>query len=343
MKAAVLHKAKDIRIEEIEKPVPKPGDALFRIESVGICGSDIHYYQFGRIGPKIINKTHILGHEISGIIESVGKNERGLKEGMAVGIEPAIPCGECEQCIEGIYNLCKNVKFCGSPPEQGGMKEYMTYPINNIFQLPDNMTVEEGIFIETLSIGIYSLDVSALKLGDSVLIIGAGNIGLTILQLARLSGAFNIYVVDLLDYRLKIAEEMGATAVINASYEDPVEKINRLTKGRGVDVGFEAAGAETTPQQTINSIKCGGTFVFVGIVPTSIISWDTEITRLKEVDIKMIRRARHSYERAISLIEKEKFNIKPFITHRFPLEKIKEAFSTVENYQDNVLKAVIKP
>ena len=178
---------------------------------------------------------------------------------------------------------------------------------------------------------------------EKVIIFGTGNIGLTILQLSKLAGAMNIYAVDILDYRLKIAEKMGAAAIINSKHEDPVEKIIQLTNGRGVDVGFEAAGAPETPQQTINSIKQGGTFVFVGIIPTSIIQWDTETTRRKEVTIKMIHRSRHAYDRAIDLVKKEKIDIKPFITHRFPLEKVEEAFQTVINYKDNVLKAIIKP
>jgi len=343
MKAAVLYKAKDIRLEEIEKPEPGSGEALIKVNSVGICGSDVHYYKYGGISTRIINKPHILGHEVSGIIEAVGENDRGLKKGMAVGVDPIVTCGECEPCIKGEYNLCKNIKFCGSPPYHGGMREYMTYPIKNLFPIPDNISIEEGVLLETISVCVHSIDESNINLADSVAIFGAGNIGLSILQLAKLSGAFDVYVVDPLDYRLKIARDLGATDVINPNIEDPVEKIIQLTNGRGVDVGFEAAGVPETPQQTINSIKRGGTFAFVGIIANSIIQWDTEITRKNGIKIKVIHKSRHSYERTIQLIKKEKFIVKPYITHRFPLEKADEAFKTVENYEDNVLKAVIKP
>lgn len=343
MKAAVLYKARDIRIEDIEKCEPEPGEALFKVDTVGICGSDIHYYKNGGIADRIIKKPHILGHEVSGIIEAVDKNDCGLKEGMAVGIEPVAQCGKCEPCIKGNYNLCENLKFCGSPPYNGGMREYMTYPVNNLIPLPDNMSTEEGILLETLSVCLHAIDESNVKIADSVAIFGAGNIGLSILQFAKLSGAFDIYVVDPLDYRLKIAEDLGASVVINPNRENPVEKIVKITNGKGVDVGFEAAGDKTTPQLTINSIKRGGTFAFVGIIPISFIQWDTEITRKMGINIKVIHKSRHSYKRAAQLIEKDKFNLKPYITHRFPLEKTEEAFRTIENYEDNVLKAVIKP
>ena len=343
MKAAVLHKARDLRIEEIEKPELDSGEALVKVNAVGICGSDIHYYKYGRVGTRLVRKPHILGHEVSGIIEAVGKNDRGLKKGMAVGIDPSIPCGECELCVKGEYNFCKSVIFCGSPPNPGGMKEYMTHPVKYLFPIPDNISTEEGILLETISVGIHSIDSADINLGDSAAIFGAGNIGLTILQLAKLFGVFDVYMVDPLDYRLKIAEDLGATAVINPNHEDPVEKIIQLTNGRGVDAGFEAAGVPETPQQTINSIRQAGTFVFVGIIPTSIIQWDTEEIRKKGINIKMIHRSRHAYERAIQLVKKGKFNIKPYITHKFLLEKAVEAFKTVENYEDNILKAIIKP
>ena len=343
MKAAVIYGAKDIRIEDIEMPEPKKDEALVKIDTVGICGSDMHYYKNGRIGSRIIDKPHILGHELSGIIESVGENNLGLKNGMAVGIEPSIPCGECEPCTTGKYNLCKEVIFCGSPPFWGGMREYMACPVTNLEPMPGNVSVEEGILLETFSIGVHCIDVAGIKLGDSVAIFGTGNIGLTLLQLAKSAGAANIIVVDLLDYRLKIAEKMGASAVINANNEDPVEKIMKLTNGRGVDIGFEAAGEDETPHQTMCSVKQGGTFVFVGIIPLAVIQWDTEVSRKKELTIKMIHRSRHGYDRAFDMVKNENIDFKSYITHRFPLEKADEAFKTVLNYKDNVLKAVIKP
>ena len=342
MKAAIIYKAKDIRIEDIEKPEPKSGEALIKIDSIGICGSDVHYYQHGRIGSRVITTPHILGHELSGTVAEVGKNNYGIKEGMAVGIEPAINCKVCELCITGKYNLCKNISYYGAPPVLGGMREYMSCPVENVLPIPSNITTEEGILLETMSIGIYSVDVANIKLGDSVAVFGTGNVGISILQFAQLSGASEIYMVDLLDYRLKIAEKMGAIT-INAKNENPVEKILDLTKGRGVDVGFEAAGDPETPQLTMNSIKHSGTFVFVGIVPTSIIQWNTEVSRRKELLMKSIYRSRHAYHRVINLVEKGKINLKPFITHRFPLEKVKDALETVGHYKDNVLKAIVKP
>ncbi len=343
MKAAFLKGARDICIEEIAKPEPAAGEALIKVAAVGICGTDINYYKYGRISSRIIDEPHIPGHEISGIIESVEENTCGLTAGMPVGVEPSVPCGSCESCLKGEYNLCKQIKFFGSMPYHGGLREYMAVPLTNLFPLPEAISIDEGVLIETFSVGVHSLDLSKLKLGDTVAIFGAGSIGLSHLQLALLAGALDVYVVDILDYRLTIAREMGAASVINARREDPVERIMRLTNGRGVDVGFEAAGVPETPQQTMNIIAQGGTFMFVGIVPDSVIQWDTELARIKGITIEMIRRSRHGYERALNMVRRNKLNIKPFITHRFPLEEAQSAFETAAHYKDNVLKAVIKP
>ena len=343
MKAAFLNKAKDISIGEIEKPEPAAGEALIKVSAAGICGTDILYYNHGRIGEKRITEPYIPGHEISGIIESVEENDFGLAEGMAISVEPSVPCGKCRLCINGKYNLCLNSKFFGSAPVHGGMREYMAVPLTNIFPLPENITVEEGILIETFSVGVHALDVSSIKLADTVAIFGAGSIGLSHLQLVLLAGALDVYVIDLLDYRLSLAREMGASAVINAGSEDPVRKIIELTGGRGVDVGIDASSVPETPLRTMSVITQGGKFVFVGIVPTSIIQWDTEVARKKGITIEMIRRSRHGYLRALELAKRGKINLKPFITHRFPLEKTREAFETAALYKDNVVKTIIIP
>ena len=194
MKAAFIHGKEDIRLTDIPKPEPAAGEALIKVSGVGICGSDMHYYKHGKISNREIKTPYILGHEISGIIESVPENDMGLKEGMPVAIEPGIPCGKCELCIKGEYNLCKTLLFKGSNPNNGGLREYMTMPVENLFPLPQNIAVEDGAFIETISVCVYVMDHSEIKIGDSVAIFGAGNIGLSLLQLALIAGAFDVFI-----------------------------------------------------------------------------------------------------------------------------------------------------
>ena len=343
MKAVFLSGAKNVMYGELPKPQPTAGEALIKVGAVGICGSDLHYYNIGRIGSKKITRPFVFGHEISGVIESVGENDYGLVEGMKVGIEPSVPCGICELCVVGKYNLCHDMGFFGSEPLYGGMREYMNVPFQNVFPLPDNVAEEEGVLVETFSVGVHALDLSKIKLADTLVISGAGSIGLSHLQLAKLAGAMDVFVIDPLDYRLELANRMGATATINPNREDPVEKIMELTGGRGVDVGIDTASSADSPSRTMNAIASGGTFVFVGIVPTSFIEWDTETIRQKGLTIEMIRRSRHGYLRALELARRGSIDLKPFITHRFPLDKTKEAFETAANYRDNVVKVVITP
>lgn len=343
MKAVFLHGKEDIRLEDIPKPEPAAGEALIKVSAVGICGSDMHYYKHGRISNRTIKKPYVIGHEISGVIETIEENDLGLKPGMPVSIEPSIPCGKCELCVTGQYNLCKSLYFVGSNPNYGGMREYMTIRNENLFPLPPSIPVEDGVFIETIAVCVHVMDCSEIKLGNSVAIYGAGNIGLSLLQLSLLSGAFDVFMVDPLEYRLDLAKKMGAAAVINPDKEDPVEKIMSLTNGRGVDIGIEAAGVPETPQPAMNSITPGGVFLFAGIVPESIIQWDTEAIRKKALTIKIIQRSRHGVERAIEVVDRGKFDLAPFITHRFPIDRVQDAFNTMFDYKDNCIKVIVTP
>ena len=343
MKAVVLHGAGKITVEDRPKPSPKLGEALIKVTAAGICGSDSNYFTHGRLGDKVITSPYTPGHEISGIVEEIDANERGIKVGVQVGIEPSIPCGKCEFCHRGVYNLCTDLVFLGSWPVNGGMSEYIAIPVENIFPLPEGFTTEEGVLIETFSVGIHALDISTIKLADTVAIFGSGSIGLSHLQLALLAGASSVYVVDNISHRLDVARDMGASAVINAGEEDAAAKIIDLTGGRGVDVAFDCANVPETPNHAMESLARNGIFVFTGIVPTSFVTWDTERARRKGLTIKLVRRSRHGYERALKLAEQGRIDLKPFITHRFPIEESAKAYEVASGYLDNVIKAVIIP
>lgn len=343
MKAVVLHGAGKITVEDRPKPIPKPGEALIRVAAAGICGSDSNYFTHGRLGDKVITSPFTPGHEIAGIVEEIETNDRNIAAGTRVGIEPGMPCGTCEFCRKGIYNLCTNLVFLGSWPVSGGMSEYITAPAENLFPLPENVTTEEGVLIETVSVGIHALDISTVKLADTVAIFGAGSIGLSHLQCALLAGASSVYVVDKITHRLNVADTMGASEVIHAEKDDPVEAVLGLTGGRGVDVAFDCANVPETPNQAMEVCARNGMFVFTGIVPTSFVQWDTERARRKGLTIKLVHRSRHAYDRALLLAGQGKIDLKPFITHRFPIDEAPRAYEVASGYLDNVIKAVIVP
>lgn len=341
MKTAKLYKPHDIRIEDVEVPSIKDTEVLVRVKAVGVCGSDTHYYVTGGIGSVDIIEPHILGHEIGGIIEKVGKNVTGLSEGTPVAVEPGISCGNCCYCLEGNDNLCLDLKFCGSPPYHGAFREFMPHPADFVYPLPENVSPEEAAIAETLGIGIWAVDLSKIKIGESAAIFGVGPVGLTTLQALKVSGISEFYAVDLVDHRLEMAKKMGANHIINASNTDPVKAINDLTGGRGVDVVFEASGADETPAQSVAVVKPGRRVIIIGINRNDEIILNHSEVRRKGLTIKLVRRMRRTYGRAIDLISKGMIDVKPLITHRMPLERVSEAFDLLDGYKDGVMKAVI--
>jgi L-iditol 2-dehydrogenase len=343
MKAAVLFKPKDLRIVEKDIPPISPDEVLLRVKAVGVCGSDVHYYRDGRIGDTIVKEPQVLGHEFSGQVVEVGGEAGGIEVGMRVAVEPGVPCGKCEACITGKYNICPKVKFCGTPPVDGAYQEFYAAKAALVHPFSQEISFEEGAMIEPLAVALHSVNVAPVKNGDTVAVLGSGSIGLMLIQAARSAGGARIIATDLLDYRVKAAKDFGADFSINAGKEDPVAAIMEYTGGRGVDVAFEAAGVSETPQQAIEIVRPGGIVGLVGICRENTIPLDLHPARRKEVTLQAVRRFRHVYPRAVTLLERGQVNVAGLITHRLPLEKITSAFEMVENYADGVLKAVILP
>jgi L-iditol 2-dehydrogenase len=253
MVAVRLHGPRDLRVERVPCPeLPGPGMALLRITAVGVCGSDIHTYQDARIGDTVVETPLILGHEFAGVVEAVGVesldgNAQPLQVGTRVAIDPAQPCGRCEMCEQGHPNLCHRLHFCGTYPDAGSLSEYMIMPARSCFPIPDDMDDASAALLEPLGIAIHAVDLAKLRVADSVVILGAGPIGLYILQMARLSGAQPIYVVDQFPWRLEVAARYGGIPV-NFQETDPLAAIKEATDGRGVDVAIEAAWADHSIQ-----------------------------------------------------------------------------------------------
>jgi len=348
MRAAGFFGLRDVRLIDVPHPgPPAPGEVLIQVATVGICGSDHHYYKEGAIGGAIVDEGMIMGHEFSGWIAEIGSGVKHLQVGQLVAVEPAIPCGTCELCKRGHPNICPNVLFCGSPNHVGAMADYIRMPAENCFPLPDDMTPVEGAMLEPLGVAIHSVDLAHLKVGETVAVLGAGPIGLFTAAVARLAGAGAIYMTEPVAARRDFALEYAADAVFDpssedASTEDVVDAILQATAGRGVDVAFEAAGASETPDQAAKVTAPGGKVIVVGIPSDNRMTMTASVVRRKGLTIKVVRRMKHTYPRAIELVHSGAVDVARLATHVFPLDAIDSAFEVVNGYSDGVLRAVIQ-
>lgn len=343
-KGAFMRGIDKMIIKEI--PVPEIGkkEVLVSLEYVGICGSDVHYFHNGCCGSyKVdLSEDYMLGHECAGTIVKVGEEVERLKVGDRVALEPGITCGECEQCKSGHYNLCPDVVFLATPPVQGCNEEYIAFPENMCFKLPDNVSTKEGALIEPLSVGFYASEQGGVKTGDTVVILGSGCIGLVTLLACKAYGAGKIIVADLVEARLQKAIELGAAEVINSGKEDALKKIEELTNGRGADVVFETAGSPVTIAQTPFIVRRGGTITLVGISAKEEITYNFAQIMDKEATIKSVFRYRNIYPKAIAAVSSGAINVKGIVTHEFDLEHIQDAYDEAVNNKTDLVKAVIK-
>ncbi len=344
MKAAVLHAVGDMRIEDVPKPeVTSPDDVLIRITSVGICGSDIHFLKHGRIGNIILDKPTIMGHESAGEVVGIGSAVTRVEPGDLVAIEPGKTCRRCEFCKSGHYNLCREVVFLAAPPADGAFCEYLVWPEDFVFKMPEGMTADEGAMMEPLSVGLHAVRSAGVRGGDSVAVLGAGPIGLTTLMSAKAHGATTIIVTDVFDTRLANAKRMGATHVINVRETDPVAAIKDLTGSRGVDASFDCVGSELTLQQALQVARNQGAMQCVGnpqeLLPRLPIF---EIIN-RELTVRGTFRYVNCYPPAITLTAAGAVDVRSMVTHHFPLAETVKAMEWVDQNKDKVIKAVIHP
>jgi L-iditol 2-dehydrogenase len=342
MRVARLHGARDLRLEEVPRPVVQAGQVLLKVACVGVCGSDVHYYLHGRIGTQIARTPIILGHEFSARVAAIGPGVEGLTPEQLVAVEPGIPCHTCEPCLEGHPNLCPHVRFCGTPPVDGVFSEYAVMPAENCFPLPAQLGAVEGALLEPLGIAIHSVDLAQLRAGQTVAVLGAGPIGLLIASVARAAGASQVIMSEPLAYRRKFAQDYVADFALDPETADVPSEILSLTRGRGVDVAFEAAGVPDTPNQAAACTRIGGKVILAGIAQGDNLTLPASTSRHRGLTIKLVRRMKHTYPRAIRLARTGQVNLKPLATHSFPLEQIREAFDMVAGYQDGVLRAMIQ-
>lgn len=342
MKAAVMNKVGEIKLETLDIPTPKDDQVLVKIKHVGICGSDVHYFEHGRIGDFVVRDPIILGHESAGEVVEVGRNVKHLKVGNKVTLEPGYTCGKCEYCKTGRYNLCPDVVFMATPPYNGAFVEYVAYPADMAFKLPENMDTVEGALIEPLAVGLHAARTADAHIGQTAVVLGAGCIGLVTLMSLKAMGVSEVYVSDVIEKRLDKALECGATGVIRADKEDTVEAINKLTNGQGADLVFETAGNKITTKQTVNLVKRGGKIVLVGMAPDATIDYDFISLISKEASISTVFRYRNLYPTGIKAVSSGLIPIRKIVTNFFKFEDTQYAMKySVENARDMV-KGVIE-
>lgn len=322
MKAIRFYDIHDLRLEELPKPKPEPGKALLKTACVGICGSDVHYYQEGGTGSLQVNNPLILGHEFS------ARMVDGLHAGQLVAVDPALPCGRCEFCLEGNPNFCENLAFAGSEDTDGALREYLTWPESAIYPLPAGFSPQEGALLEPLGVAIHSLRLGKVFPGMDVGVFGSGPIGLLTIQMARLAGASRIFATDRLGSRLEYARECGATDVLLADGTE-AGQILKATNNRGLDVTFEAAGDDGAAVETaVETSKRGATTVLIGIPSEDQTQFSASAARRRGLTIKLVRRMKNTYPTAIRLVAQGAVDLKSLITHEFPSEEFNLAYET---------------
>ncbi len=342
MKTAVMLGIGKMGFEERPVPTPKDNEVLVKLEYVGICGSDIHYYETGAIGPYVVEPPFVLGHEAGGTVVGVGKDVKHLKVGDRVALEPGKTCGHCEFCREGKYNLCPDVEFFATPPYDGVFCEYVAHEADLCFKLPENVSTLEGALIEPLAIGFHAANLGGAHIGQTAVVFGSGCIGLVCMMALKAEGVSRIIVVDIMDKRLAKAKELGADIVINSSKEDLKARIAEITEGKGVDLVIETAGTEITTRQSIEIAKKGSTIVLVGYSKTGELTLPISLFIDKELTFKSIFRYRHIYPMAIEAVATGRVNLRDIATDFFDLDDIQEAMDKSVSDKMNIVKSVVK-
>ena len=320
MKTIRLHGHHDVRLHDEPVPTPAHDEVLLKVTLVGICGSDLHWFTEGGIGDAQLEHPLVLGHEFAGIAEN----------GRRVAVDPAISCGACEFCKHGHPNLCPDVHFAGHGGIDGALREYMAWDDRYLFPIPDSLTFADGAMLEPLGVAIHAVDLAHLKAGMMVGVFGCGPIGLLIIQLAKLSGAVNIVATDKLAHRVEAAKVYGASHAFLAGDSLELEEIRAATGGRGVDVAFEVAGVQDAVDTSIAAAIPGGKVILAGIPGDDKTSFSASTARRKGLTIKLVRRMKHTYPRALELVSQGVVDVHSLVTHRFPLTQASEAFRMAE-------------
>ena len=339
MQTAVLLEPYQFELQERRRPSPGPDDVLVAVREVGICGSDIHYYEHGRIGDLVVEDPLVLGHESAGEVVDVGENVTRLEPGDRVAIEPGVPCRRCRHCKEGEYHLCEDVRFMATPPHDGAFTEYVSWPGDFAYKLPENVSTTEGALCEPLSVGIHACRRGSVGTGDTVLVTGAGPIGLMVMEAARAAGATDIVLTDVVDEKLAFAREQGADLAVNVAEDDLEAAVDEYTDGVGVDVVVEASGAVSSIESTLDVVCRGATVVLVGLASEATVPFDVLEIIDNELDVLGSFRYKDTYPAAIDLLADDVVDVEGIVEFESSLEEIDDAFQ--QAMDPNVVKGMI--
>ena len=333
---------RQMEMREVPTPViVNDNDVLIRLKTLGVCGSDIHYYVSGKIGSQVVSYPFTVGHECAGLVEAVGKGVTRVRPGDRVAVEPAMPCWKCDQCLAGRPHTCRNLRFLGCPGQaEGSLSEFIVMPETSCFPIPDGMSYDEAAISEPLAIGVYAVRQSIPMEGAAVGILGFGPIGMSVMLPAMAMGAGRIFVTDKIDERLRIAGEQGAELTANPDREDVVEKITRQVPEM-LDVVFECCGQQDAFDHAVDLLKPGGKLMIIGIPEFDRWSFEVDKSRHKELCIQHVRRQNEAVQPALDMMAGGKVSVNAMATHRFPFAETKAAFDLVAEYRDGVMKAMI--
>ncbi len=332
MRAARLHGAGDLRVADEPEPATEPGQELVRVTAVGICGSDLHWWDEAGIGDAAITRPLVLGHEAAGVIEA------GPRRGTRVAIDPAITCGRCRPCLDGFRNLCLNIRFAGHGDQDGAMRELLAWPADLLHPLPESVTDTDGALLEPLGVAIHALDLGHVRLGARVAVVGCGPIGLLLIAVLRTAGARHIAAFEPLPHRREAALRYGADVCLRP---DILPGDLRELVGEGADTVFEMAGTADAVTLSVAAARPGGRVVLGGIPADDRITFGAATARRKGLTIAMVRRMNDTYGRAIALAAAGSFSLAPLVTDRFGLASAGPAFGIAAERQG--LKVVIEP
>ena len=335
MKVLRLHAGGDLLLHEEPRPTPADDEVLVRVTAVGICGSDLHWVEGGGIGDAQLDRPLVLGHEFGGVIEA------GARAGQRVAVDPAVPCLRCDFCLDGHPNLCEHVRFAGHAEQDGALREYMAWPARCLFPVPDAFTDGDAAMLEPLGVAIHAVDLGKVETGMTVGVFGAGPIGLLIMQVARAAGATRVLVTDPLAHRREAARSLGADAVFAVDEGREAAAVWEATRGRGVDVAFEAANEAPAAEAAVDAVRPGGRVVLTGIPEGDRTCLRASTARRKGLTVKWTRRMKHVYGRAIDLVRDGRVDVRTVVSHHFPLDEAEQAFEVARRREG--LKVIIEP
>lgn len=341
MRIAELAGLRQFRLREGEVRPPGPGEIQVQVKHVGICGSDIHYFAEGGVGPARCVYPMVLGHEPAGVVVATGPDSRGWQPGDSAVLEPAIYCYHCEFCLTGRHNVCSNIRFLSTPAEPGFFRDRVNLPAGNLLAPPKRISLAQATLFEPLAIILHSMKFAQPVAGDTALVIGAGPIGLLTVAILKISGVSRIWCADPVAHRREMARTAGADAVFDPREALPDELVRRETGKRGVDIAIDCATQGDTINQAIRAVRNAGRVVITGIPGSLDYRIDIHALRVKELYFYTVRRSNHEEHTGLRLLEEHPKLLGGIVTHERPIETVNATFEMVERYEDGVGKAVL--